>query len=315
MEMILEKKVLDMQLNNTPFIAIYMITYNHELFIEEAVESVMNQSTNFESKLFIGEDCSTDNTREICLRLKEKYPNKIELFLNEKNIGANLNARQIFKACLESEAKYIAILEGDDFWTDPLKLQKQVNFLENNPDYSMCTHVANEVNEISNTEYLFPNINENTTKIIQDYISNNLTATCSLLFRAEYLKPIPRWLNEIKFGDWGLMLFVFHRSNKKMMILKDCMSVYRVHFGGIHGSLKEDNQSLVKAYKMHLEFIEIVNDKLFLKKEFSKEIFKKKINVYLIIANLYKKHNLLDYFKFRLEYFLLKLKHKILYSK
>ena len=103
----------------------------------------MLQKTNFDFKLFIGEDSSTDSTRKICKQIKEKYPDKIELLLNEKNVGPNKNAKQIFKKSFDSGAKYIAICEGDDYWTDPLKLQKQVDFLEANPDYVLCFHQIN----------------------------------------------------------------------------------------------------------------------------------------------------------------------------
>ncbi|WP_051662737.1 glycosyltransferase [Flavobacterium sp. KJJ] len=297
MAMILEKKDLGMQLDNLPSVAVYMITYNHAFFIEEAVESIMIQNTNFEYKLFIGEDCSTDNTRAICLKLKERYPDKIELILNEKNLGAVSNAIQVFKACFESKAKYIALLEGDDYWTDPLKLQKQVDFLEANPDYVICAHVAEEKNEMTKFNNVFPHIKLNTTKNIEDYIINNLTATCSLMFKAEYLNPLPIWYKDIHFGDWGLALLLFYRSNKKLMILKDCMGVYRVNSGSVHGSLKSDNLSLIKAYKMHLDFINFINEKLFLKGKFKPSVIKKKINTHAILADLYKKESIIGYCK------------------
>ena len=133
----LNKRVVE---NITPFVSIWMLTYNQEKFIEQCVESVMNQQANFEYKLFIGEDVSTDNTREICKRLKKKFPNKIELFLNDRNLGVNLNAKKVLEETFNSNAKYIALLEGDDYWTDPYKLQKQVDFLELNQDYIGVAH-------------------------------------------------------------------------------------------------------------------------------------------------------------------------------
>ncbi|NNL58140.1 MAG: glycosyltransferase, partial [Nitrosopumilus sp.] len=118
-------------------VAIWMVTYNHENYIEQAIESVMMQKTTFNYKLIIGEDCSTDSTRAICLKLKGKYPDKIELQLNEENLGHDKNGLVVYDLCYKSKATYIAMLEGDDYWMDPLKLQKQIDFLEDNVDYSL----------------------------------------------------------------------------------------------------------------------------------------------------------------------------------
>ncbi len=124
-------------MRNIPLVAIYMVTYNHEKYIAQAIESVVSQQTDFDIRLIICEDFSTDRTRDICISFKEKFNDKIDLVFNNPNIGAIQNGLQAFKLCLESGAKYIAILEGDDYWIDPLKLQKQVDFLELNPDFGL----------------------------------------------------------------------------------------------------------------------------------------------------------------------------------
>jgi glycosyltransferase involved in cell wall biosynthesis len=114
-----------------------MITYNHEKYIAQAIESVLMQDTTFPIRLFIGEDYSTDSTRKICLKYQNESSNIIELLLNKTNIGAAKNAIQVFKVCQNSGAKYIAMLEGDDYWMDPFKIQKQVDFLEANSEYGL----------------------------------------------------------------------------------------------------------------------------------------------------------------------------------
>ena len=118
-----------------PVVSICMITYNHEEFISEAIEGVLMQKTNFPLELIISEDCSTDKTREICIEYQQKYPEIIKLQLPEKNLGMIQNSLSTLKAC---RGKYIALCEGDDYWTDPDKLQKQVDFLEVNKEYGMC---------------------------------------------------------------------------------------------------------------------------------------------------------------------------------
>jgi len=112
-----------------PMVSVFMMAYNHEKYISEAIEGVLMQKTNFDFEIVIGEDCSTDNTRQIILDYQQKYPGKFKLLLHDKNIGASANQSAVFNACT---GKYIALCEGDDYWTDPYKLQKQVDFFEAN---------------------------------------------------------------------------------------------------------------------------------------------------------------------------------------
>ncbi|MFL0352409.1 glycosyltransferase [Xanthomarina sp. GH4-25] len=119
-------------------VAVWMVTYNQEAYVEQAITSVMMQQTSFNFHLFIGEDCSTDKTAQICKQLQESYPGKITLVANKNNLGPTNNAFQVYDLCLKSDATYIAMLEGDDYWSDPLKLQKQVDFLEAEPVVVFC---------------------------------------------------------------------------------------------------------------------------------------------------------------------------------
>lgn len=121
----------------TPLLSIVTITYNHEPFIAKTIEGVLMQQVNFPIELIIAEDCSTDNTRAICRRYAEQYPELIRLITSESNVGAIANER---RAMLAARGKYVAFCEGDDYWTDSLKLQKQVDFLESHPDYSVTFH-------------------------------------------------------------------------------------------------------------------------------------------------------------------------------
>jgi len=114
-----------------PLVSVDMITYNHAPYIARAIEGVVKQKTNFPFELVIGEDCSTDGTREIVFEYKRKYPNIIRVVASERNLGAAANSRQVAQAC---RGQYIAFCEGDDFWHDETKLQKQVDYLERNPE-------------------------------------------------------------------------------------------------------------------------------------------------------------------------------------
>jgi len=120
-----------------PLVSVWMITYNHENYIREAIDSILMQEVDFDYEIVIGEDCSTDGTREILLEYAEQYPEKFKLLLHDKNIGIVDNMLTTFKAC---SGKYVAMLEGDDAWGDTTKLQKQVDFLEENPKYVVAYH-------------------------------------------------------------------------------------------------------------------------------------------------------------------------------
>ena len=121
--------------NSQLLVSVAVITYNHEKYIRQALDSILMQQTVFDFEIVIGEDCSTDNTREIIQSYQIKYPERIKLVTSESNVGPMPNVVRTYKAC---RGKYIAVLEGDDYWIDPLKLEKQVDLLEANPEFSMC---------------------------------------------------------------------------------------------------------------------------------------------------------------------------------
>ena len=226
----LNKRVVE---NITPFVSIWMLTYNQEKFIEQCVESVMNQQANFEYKLFIGEDVSTDNTREICKRLKKKFPNKIELFLNDKNLGVNLNAKKVLEETFNSNAKYIALLEGDDYWTDPYKLQKQVDFLEANSDYVLSFHKVKILKPSGEfVDDFITNVPENYET--QETLARlgNYIHTPSVVFRNIKMEFPPEFsLSPV--GDY--FLYIMLTEHGKLKYLEEEMAVYRYGVG-IHSS-------------------------------------------------------------------------------
>ena len=123
--------------NEEIVVSVCMLAYNHGKYIRQALDSVFMQQTNFKFEVIVGEDCSPapDNSREILLEYKEKYGDQLVLILHEKNVGVSANGNSISRKC---RGKYKAFLECDDYWLDPLKLQKQVDFLDTHPDFSAC---------------------------------------------------------------------------------------------------------------------------------------------------------------------------------
>ena len=131
-------------IQNNPIVCISMLTYNHEKYIEQAIKSVIMQKTQYKYCLVIGEDASTDNTRKIVVEYAKKYPDKIIAILHDHNVGMVENVYAIRRFLV---GKYIATLEGDDYWTDECKIEKQVSFLEKHPEYYAVAHNHYEVDE------------------------------------------------------------------------------------------------------------------------------------------------------------------------
>lgn len=118
-----------------PMVSVNVLTYNQQELVKETLNSILAQECDFEYEIILGEDCSTDNTREVCKRYQQEYPDKIKLVLPETNGGLMVNCMNV---CKEDRGKYVAGIAGDDYWCDTKKLQKQVDFLEANPDYGVC---------------------------------------------------------------------------------------------------------------------------------------------------------------------------------
>lgn len=129
---------------NDPLVSVIVLTYDHSPFIRECLDSILGQDIDFRYEVLVGDDASADGTSEIVRWYAEKYPDVIHAFIREKNLGATRNLYDLFT---RARGRYIASCEGDDYWTDPLKLRKQVGFLEGHPEYSGCTHGCRIVDE------------------------------------------------------------------------------------------------------------------------------------------------------------------------
>jgi len=125
---------------NDPILSVMITAYNQDGFIAEAIESVLNQKTTYTFEIIIGEDCSNDNTLKICTDYEKKYPDKIKVVRNKQNLGILGNWESTFSHC---KGKYFSICEGDDYWTDEKKIDKQIDFLEKNPEFGMvCSNYS-----------------------------------------------------------------------------------------------------------------------------------------------------------------------------
>ena len=206
-------------------VSINCITYNHEKYIAKAIESFLMQKTNFDFEIIIGEDCSTDNTRKIVEEYVERYPDKIRMITAEKNVGARKNVLRIHEA---SVGKYIAVCEGDDYWIDPYKLQKQVDYMENNPGCTMTFHNAEKINDISNkSEGVMLDSNIKSKQCgISEIIDLRFIPTASIVYRKYTKDNLPKWYMTAIVGDLPSNLIV--TSYGYAYYINEVMSVYRV---------------------------------------------------------------------------------------
>ncbi len=216
-------------LSRNPVISVHMITYNHEPYIAQAIEGMLMQETDFPIELIIGEDCSTDRTREIILDYQKKHPQIIRVIMSEINIGAMPNLIRVAKAC---RGKYVAICEGDDYWTDPYKLQKQVDFLQANPDFSLCFHDALILWEgKSYPPRYFCSKDQKEISTIEDVIGEWFIPSASMVIRKKHITPLPEWFQDIYNGDYALHLLLAEKG--KIKYCDEVMSVYRKQSGSL----------------------------------------------------------------------------------
>lgn len=232
----------------SPKISVLVITYNHEMFISQAIESVLMQEVACEYEIVIGEDCSTDKTREIVIDLNKQFPDKIHVLLPEHNLGGHgtVNLAQTLRAC---RGQYIALLEGDDYWSSPWKLQKQVDYLDTHAECAICFHNATMICDAGNQApvgYCSPDQKELST--LEDLLRGNFIPTCSTMFRRGLFKDFPEWYFTLKMGDWSL--HIFNAQHGTIGYINEIMGVHRIHGGGSWSS-KTMPQRLCEAIRFY----------------------------------------------------------------
>lgn len=209
-------------------LSICTITYNHGPFLEQALSSFFRQEIDFDFEVIISDDASTDNTVEILKAWQQRYPEIIRLILHEKNQGVTRNFKTALDACT---GKYVALCEGDDYWTDPKKLSKQVAILEAHPEISISFHRADlEFYKIE--PFPFDDINASTKPIsrFEDLVRGNFIHTPTCVYRNHLFGKYPEALLKYKFGDWPLHLL--NAQYGGIHFLDETMAVYRIYSQG-----------------------------------------------------------------------------------
>ncbi len=239
-------------------VGIHCITYNHEKYIEDALKSFVNQRTQFEFKVYISDDASTDATQEIIKEYAAKYPDIIAPIFHKKNIGSFENFIFNFKRI---KAEYVCICDGDDYWIDNDKLQKQVDFMDKNQDCSICFSPTKVIFEDKSSEdFIYPDQKffQKDFLSLADLLEVNFIQTNSVMYRWRFNKEELQFPTGIQPADWYMHLL--HAESGKIGFITDVTSVYRRWGGSIW--TKAGTPEWAKKYALpHARFFKALEKK------------------------------------------------------
>ena len=211
-----------------PLVSVAMITYNQDKFIHQAIDGVLMQEISFPLELIIGDDCSTDTTRSIVENYASRHPNVIRTILHSSNVGMVSNCKAVMNLC---RGKYIALCEGDDYWTCVHKLHQQIELLEMNPSASGCIHRADgrfeETGEIV-PGHFGPDVIKPSYTVDDLLKYGNFVPTASVVYRREVLQKLPAGPHS------DFLMLVEAAMAGPLLYLPQSMATYRKHGGGVH---------------------------------------------------------------------------------
>lgn len=290
-----------------PKVTVRTATFNQANNIERCMESILMQETTFDFEYIIGEDCSTDGTREIVFKYAEKYPDIIRVITADRNLGLKANNYRCRKA---TRGEFTALCEGDDYWTDPQKLQKQINYLTEHPECDLCFHPAKIVYlDFPGMETITGNrAKKNCIIPVKNLIFSNgdYCPTASLVVRTSINNLLGEWYLDAPIGDYYYQILGASRGGA--LYLNEIMSVYNKSSKGTWGTFnKEMQKDTAKSYKHLLTmcnrlriFDEVMDYRLhkWLKKRERRIILHAFLPFYLferkrreVIMNVVKKHS------------------------
>jgi glycosyltransferase involved in cell wall biosynthesis len=224
-------------MNSNPRVSVVIPTFHHAAFVAQTLEGCLAQKTTFDVELIVGDDGSTDDTPRIIQTYADKYPRQIRAFLHPKNLGpatpkemgGKNNVLFLFDKC---QAPHISLCEGDDFWTDPYKLQKQVELFDQQPDVAVSFHNVEVQYEDGSPSHLF---NEQPLPEYQTieslFLDNWFIPTCSSLFKNVFRAGFPEWFKKMAGGDLGI--FILAAAEGRLHYSPEVRGVYRRHRGGL----------------------------------------------------------------------------------
>lgn len=213
-------------------VSVAMVAYNHEKFLAQALDSVLAQQVDFDYEIVLGEDCSTDNTRDIARQYQADHPDRIRLILREKNVGAWQNNEEVLDAC---RGEYIAFLEGDDFWIHPEKLRRQTAYMDAHPNCAVSGHrvrvwPSDEPESAPRENWTICPPEMPAVLPFNYLIKHYMLYTAATMIRSKFRRPLPDWSQHVLNGDFVRDLL--SSAGHDVGFLNDVMATYRVHSGG-----------------------------------------------------------------------------------
>ena len=248
-----------MNSNNIPLVSVCCLAFNHEKYIRKTFEGIFSQKVNFEFEIIVHDDASTDNTRKIIDEFDIKYPGIIKkLYQKENQYSKGINPYHTYIRP-QIRGKYVADCECDDYWTDDHKLQKQIDFLEHNLEFSICGHSFKTVD--SNEKLLFydgrKGRGDHIISIEDTILNHAMPQTASMVYRAELIHDEPEFFRKLKVGDYPLRVYMALKG--KFYYLDSTMSCYRRHGGDSWTTSVNKN---IKELEIHLNKVMIFLDEL-----------------------------------------------------
>ncbi|MBW3607467.1 MAG: glycosyltransferase [Actinobacteria bacterium] len=211
------------------------MSYQHERYVARALDSVLEQDGDIPYEILVGDDASDDRSRSIIAEYADAHPDRIRPFFPDSNLG--LEGKAMFNELLErARGEYVAKLDGDDYWTSPAKLRRQVAYLDAHPECSMCFHnVLWRHEDGSRPDIPYNSPDQPSELRMQDLLSANPVASCSGVFRRKAIHPLPGWFFQQPWGDWQLNLIASQQGS--IHYLPELMAVHLTHPAGMWSRL------------------------------------------------------------------------------
>ncbi|MBR6759261.1 MAG: glycosyltransferase [Alistipes sp.] len=263
-----------------PLVSVCMTAYNHAPYIARAIEGVLKQRTTFGVELIIGEDCSHDNTLAICREYAKRYPERIRIMTAERNVGMRENYR---RTALAAQGRYVAYCDGDDFWIDEEKLQRQVEALENNPSVGMCYTRSERRIEHSDKRWIYPK--EGLFVEFEKLLFNNTVENCTAVARRELIERYyaevqpechPEWLTD------DAPMWIWFAAESRIVALEQVTAVHSL----LKESVSQSSDYLKRiAFCDSLVDISLWFDERYSGGKFSRKLLRKRMEVALWVLS------------------------------
>jgi glycosyltransferase involved in cell wall biosynthesis len=239
-------------LEHVPLVSVACVTYMHERFVDEALRSVITQQTSFRIEIVVGDDCSSDLTRSHLRRWQATHPDKVRLVLQDKRGGVGANFIATLAGC---RGQYIALLDGDDYWSFDQKIQRQARFLDVNPWASACVHDV-AVLDVDGSRNSFPVRYSSPGADVAEILKRGPAHTSSIMFRREILNGMPEYLFSLPIGDWPLLV-ACARGGRIAFLDEACWSTYRYQGQGswMRRTLLDRTRGELAALKLFEQFL------------------------------------------------------------